>query len=191
MTSRAQYLKGYCHRHAHYRARSADLRSRVDFWAQKNERVIILNGHNPNRAADVETPIYMHSGWKYIDVAENKESLEPEDRRQWPRAGSVELSPTGTEWNARGFAYSNSDRNVYLWSCATPHVNIAVWVRELEWLAMPRERSTALPPLWLMHWCRPREEPEYMQQRYVNRLIRLKFSTVHVTASWVVYRFCL
>ena len=28
----------------------------------------------------------------------------------------MELSPTGTEWN--GFAYSNPDRNVYLWSCA-------------------------------------------------------------------------
>ena len=53
-----------------------------------------------------------------IDAAENEESLEPEDRRQRPRAGSVELSPTGTEWNARGFAYSNPDRNVYLWSCA-------------------------------------------------------------------------
>ena len=32
---------------------------------------------------------------------------------------------------------------------------------------------------------------EYTQQRYVNRLIRLKFSTVHVTASRMVYRFCL
>ena len=32
---------------------------------------------------------------------------------------------------------------------------------------------------------------EYTQQRYVNRLIRLKFSTVHVMASRVVYRFCL
>ena len=53
-----------------------------------------------------------------IDAAENEESLEPEDRQQRPRprAGSVELSPTGTEWNARGFAYSNPDRNVYLWS---------------------------------------------------------------------------
>ena len=29
----------------------------------------------------------------------------------------MELSPTGTEWNVRGFAYSNPDRNVYLWSC--------------------------------------------------------------------------
>ena len=28
------------------------------------------------------------------------------------RAGSVELSPTDTEWNARGFAYLNPDRNV-------------------------------------------------------------------------------
>ena len=83
----------------------------------KNQRVIILNGHDPNRAADVETPICMRSDWKYIDVAENKESLEPEDRRQRPRAGSVELSPTGTEWNTCGFAYSNPDRNVYLWSC--------------------------------------------------------------------------
>ena len=35
------------------------------------------------------------------------------------------------------------------------------------------------------------KKAEYMQQRYVNRLIRLKFSTVHVTASRVVYRFCL
>ena len=32
---------------------------------------------------------------------------------------------------------------------------------------------------------------EYTQQRYVNRLILLKFSTVHVTASRMVYRFCL
>ena len=32
--------------------------------------------------------------------------------------GSAELSPTSTEWNARVFAYSNPDRNVYLWSCA-------------------------------------------------------------------------
>ena len=53
-----------------------------------------------------------------IDAAENEESLEPEHRRQRPRAGSVELSPTGTEWNARDFTYSNPDRNVYLWSCA-------------------------------------------------------------------------
>ena len=51
---------------------------------------------------------------KYIDAAENEESLVPEDRRQRPRAGSVELSPTGTECNARGFAYSNPDLNVYL-----------------------------------------------------------------------------
>ena len=27
-----------------------------------NQRVIILNGHDPNRAADVETPIFMRSG---------------------------------------------------------------------------------------------------------------------------------
>ena len=87
-------------------------------FGPKNQRVIILSGHDPNRAADVETPICMRSGWKYIDVAENEESLEPEDRRQRPRAGSVELSPTGREWNARGFAYSNPDCNVYLWSCA-------------------------------------------------------------------------
>ena len=32
---------------------------------------------------------------------------------------------------------------------------------------------------------------EYTQQRYVNRLIRFKFSTVHVMASRAVYRFCL
>ena len=51
------------------------------------------------------------------DAAENEESLEPEDRQQRPRAGSVELFPTGVEWNACGFAYSNPDRNVYLWSC--------------------------------------------------------------------------
>ena len=66
-------------------------------FGPKNQRVIILNGHNPNRAADVETPICMRSGWKYIDAAECEESLEPEDRRQRPRAGSVELFPTGTE----------------------------------------------------------------------------------------------
>ena len=29
---------------------------------------------------------------------------------------------------------------------------------------------------------------EYTQQRYMNRLIRLKFSTIHVMASRVVYR---
>ena len=59
---------------------------------------------------------YMHAQWLkvYIDAAENEESLEPEDRRQRPRAGSVELSPTGTEWNARGFAYSNPDCKVEL-----------------------------------------------------------------------------
>ena len=33
----------------------------------------------------------------YIDAAENEESLEPEDRWQRPRAGSVELSLNGTE----------------------------------------------------------------------------------------------
>ena len=32
---------------------------------------------------------------------------------------------------------------------------------------------------------------EYTLQRYVNPLIRLKFSKVHVMASRVVYRFCL
>ena len=32
---------------------------------------------------------------------------------------------------------------------------------------------------------------EYTLQRYMNRLIHLKFSTVHVMASRVVYRFCL
>ena len=52
----------------------------------------------------------------YIDAAENEESLEPEDRRQRPRAGSVELSLNGTEWNVRVFVYSNPDHNVYLWS---------------------------------------------------------------------------
>ena len=31
-------------------------------FGPKNQRVIILNGHDPNRAADVETPICMHSG---------------------------------------------------------------------------------------------------------------------------------
>ena len=51
-------------------------------------------------------------------MAKNEESLEPEDRQQRPRAGSVELSLTGTEWNACSFAYLNPDRNVYLWSCA-------------------------------------------------------------------------
>ena len=86
-------------------------------FGPKNQREIILNGHNPNRATDVETTICMCSGWKYIDAAENEESLEPEDRRQRPRAGSVELSLNGTEWNACGFEYSNPDRNVYLWSC--------------------------------------------------------------------------
>ena len=30
----------------------------------------------------------------------------------------MELSPTGTEWNACSFVYSNPYRNVYLWSCA-------------------------------------------------------------------------
>ena len=30
---------------------------------------------------------------------------------------ALELSPTGMEWNARGFAYSKPDRNAYLWSC--------------------------------------------------------------------------
>ena len=55
----------------------------------------------------------MRSGLNYIDAAENEESLEPKDRRQRHRAGSVELSPTGTEWNVHGFAYSNPDRNVY------------------------------------------------------------------------------
>ena len=59
----------------------------------------------------------MHAQW-LNDAAENEESLEPEDRRQRPRAGSVELSLTGTEWNACGFAYSNPYRNVYLWNCA-------------------------------------------------------------------------
>ena len=49
-----------------------------------------------------------------FDAAENKESLEPEDRRQRSRAGLVELLPTGTEWNARSFAYSNPDRSIPL-----------------------------------------------------------------------------
>ena len=81
-------------------------------FGAKNQRVI---GHNPNRAADVETPTCIRSGWTYIDVAENEESLEPEDRRLRPRAGSVELSPTGMERNTRGFAYSTPNHNVYLW----------------------------------------------------------------------------
>ena len=55
---------------------------------------------------------------KYIDMAKNEESLEPEDRWQRPRAGLVDFSPTGTEWNAHGFAYSNPDCNLYLWGCA-------------------------------------------------------------------------
>ena len=59
----------------------------------------------------------MHAQW-LNDAAENKESLEPVDRRQRPGAGSVELSPTGTEWSVRCFVFLNSDRNVYLWSCA-------------------------------------------------------------------------
>ena len=36
-----------------------------------------------------------------------------------------------------------------------------------------------------------RRKAEYTQQRYVNWLIRLKFSTVHVTASRVAYCFYL
>ena len=46
-------------------------------FGPKNKRVIILNGHDPNRAADCET-LYMHAQWlKVIDAAENEESLEP------------------------------------------------------------------------------------------------------------------
>ena len=41
------------------------------------QHVIILSGHDPNPAADVETPICMRSGWKYIDAAENEESQDP------------------------------------------------------------------------------------------------------------------
>ena len=36
-----------------------------------------------------------------FDAAEDEESLEPKDRRQRPRASSVELSPTGMELNMR------------------------------------------------------------------------------------------
>ena len=77
---------------------------------------------------------YMHAQW-YIDAAENEESLEPEDRQQLPTAGSVELSPTGTERNVRVFAYSNPDCNVYLWSCTGGDsiypFNIAISIRRL------------------------------------------------------------
>ena len=31
-------------------------------FGPKNQRMIIPNGHDPNRAADVETPIFMRSG---------------------------------------------------------------------------------------------------------------------------------
>ena len=47
---------------------------------------------------------------------------------------------------------------------------------------------------WLWRQCTEGgrgRKAEYTQQRYLNRLIQLKFSTVHVTASRVVYRFCL
>ena len=80
-----------------YHRKTSQTKDHALIFGTKNQRMIILNGHNPNRVADVETPTCMCSGWKYIDAAENEESLEPEDRRQRPRVGSVELSPTGTE----------------------------------------------------------------------------------------------
>ena len=36
---------------------------RVRACGPKNQRVIILNGHDPDRAADVEAPIIMHAQW--------------------------------------------------------------------------------------------------------------------------------
>ena len=50
--------------------------------------------------------------------------MRPRTKKAWsPKiggndlVGSVELSQTGTEWNECGFAYSNPNRNAYLWSC--------------------------------------------------------------------------
>ena len=51
---------------------------------------------------------------------------QPRIKKAWsPKIGSNDLelalwsfSPTGTEWNARGFVYLNPGRNVNLWSCS-------------------------------------------------------------------------
>ena len=54
--------------------------------------------------------------------------------------------------------------------------------------------GVALPPDYGDNALMPSEGEklhEYTQQRYVNRLIGVKFSAVHVMASRVVYRFCL
>ena len=87
-------------------------------FGPKNQRVIILNGHDPNRAADFET--------LYACAVAESILTRPRTKKAWsPKIGGNdleparwELSPTGTEWNMRGFAYSTPDRNVYLWSCA-------------------------------------------------------------------------
>ena len=76
-------------------------------FGPKNLRVIILNGHDPNRAADVETPICCIA----CAVAESI-STRPRTKKAWsPKIGGNDI--------ARGCAYSNPDRNVYLWNGAS------------------------------------------------------------------------
>ena len=55
-------LKGYCHRHAHTTMHAPWTKDHALIFGPKNQRVIIPNGHDPNRAADVETPICIRSG---------------------------------------------------------------------------------------------------------------------------------
>ena len=71
--------------------------------------MIILNGHNPNRAADAEP--------RYACAVAESTLTRPRTKKAWsPKIGGNNLelarwssiSPTGTERNARGnFAYLN------------------------------------------------------------------------------------
>ena len=83
-------------------------------FGPKNQRVIILSGHTIQTEQQMLKPLYACA------VAESILTW-PRTKKTWsPKIGGNDrelarwsYSPTGTEWNVHGFAYSNPDRNVY------------------------------------------------------------------------------
>ena len=68
-------------------------------------------------------------------------SLERQNRK-WPLSATDPGGATGTEWNARSFAFSNPDRNVYLWSGDTNARGppLAIEPRSYEFAVVPPTR---------------------------------------------------
>ena len=75
-------------------------------FGPKNQRAIILNGHDPNRVANIENLYTCAVAEHTLTRLRTKKFWSPKIGSNDLELGrSVELSSTGTEWNARGFAY--------------------------------------------------------------------------------------